>query len=66
MGSVRTEGVFEVLKGVCAVLQGVVVLTTVYFASEHLHFQESAGKLEGARELTVMSLRLGVLICTDG
>lgn len=23
----------------------------LYFASEHLYFQESAGKLEGAREL---------------
>lgn len=52
---------FEVLKGVCAVLQGAISLTAkiqcLYFASEHLHFQESAGKLEGARELTVTSLR---------
>lgn len=61
MGSVRTEGGFEVLKGVCAVLQGAIVLTAkiqcLCLGSEHLIFQEGAGRLEGTRELTVTSLR---------
>lgn len=61
MGSVRTERGLEVLKGVCAVLQAVIVLTAkikyLYFGSEHLNYQESAGKLKGTREVTVTSLR---------
>jgi len=53
------EAGFEVLKRVCTVLHGVITATIqcLYFGSEHLHFQESSGKLKGARELAVVSVR---------
>lgn len=57
----RTESGLEVLNGVCAVLQGVIVPTAkikcLYFGSEHLNYQESAGKLKGTRELTLTSFK---------
>lgn len=51
MEVVRTKGGFEVLKGVCAVLQGATVFAAkilcLYWSSEQLNFQEGAGRLEG-------------------